>query len=82
MKLYVPVAALLGMLMVAVRPAEPPLGTVIGLAGNSVQIAAERALASQFALILPLKEFDDVSVKFAVPCPPGAKESDCVPEIE
>jgi hypothetical protein len=39
--------------MVAVKLAEPPPGIVIGLPGESVQVAPESALASQVELTFP-----------------------------
>ena len=53
LKLYEPAVALLGTLMVAVRLAVPPVETVTGFAGDSVQVAPESALASQVELIFP-----------------------------
>ena len=52
--LYTPGTALFGTLMLAVRVALPPLATAMGFAGESVQVAPGRALASQVALIFPL----------------------------
>ena len=74
--------ALFGTLMVAVRLAVPPLATLMGLAGVSVQVEPESALASHVALMLPAYELKEVSVRLAVPCLPGFRDSACVPLTE
>jgi hypothetical protein len=52
--LYVPGAALLGTLIVAITGTELPALTVIGLVGLNVQLVTGDELASHVALILPL----------------------------
>jgi hypothetical protein len=80
--LYWPGFASFGTLIVAVRFVVPPLTTVSGFVGVSVHVAPGSELASQFTLIFPLYEKEELNCRLAVACAPGVPESVCVPEME
>jgi hypothetical protein len=59
-----------------------PLDTLIGFAGEMLQVAAARAVASQVALIFPEYCSSEVNVRFATAWRPGTAEIDGVPVME